>query len=71
MESFVSQKLDNWGHLFAIRRLRSAVSQEGYVYDSDWDNYAECDGRFRERMALELQNRNAANATVNPELRRR
>jgi hypothetical protein len=71
MESFVNQKLDNWGHLFAIRRLRSAESKEGYAYDNDWDNYAECDGPFRERMALELQNRKTANTMPNPELRRR
>jgi len=54
VESFVSQKLDNGGHLFAIHRLRSAESKEGYAYaygndngnDNDWDNYAECDGLF-------------------------
>jgi len=71
MESFASQKLDNWGHLFAIRRLRSAESKEGYAYDRDWDNYAECDDPFRERMTLELEKRKLANATANPELRRR
>jgi len=71
MESLVSQKLDNWGHLFAIRRLRSVEFKEGYAYDSHWDNYAECDGHFRERMSLELQNRKTANTMPNPELRRR